>query len=87
VTTARVLFKLVNAVICLENYGIVHRDLRPSRVLVDHLPKLQVKLYGFNFSASYLDEDTYPHVKPLTIPLKALIGCVGTSGGTYIPSA
>jgi hypothetical protein len=52
---------LCNAVICLQNYGIAHRDIRP-RVIANIKPKLEVKLYGFQLTASYLDEDSFPKV-------------------------
>lgn len=57
--TARVVYMLCNAVICLYNYGIAHRRIRPSKVLVNLEPKCQVKLYGFNCMTSYLDQDKF----------------------------
>jgi serine/threonine protein kinase len=63
-TTARAIYMLANAVICLYNYGIAHRGIRPSTVLVQVQPKLKVKLCGFDRSTSYWDNDTFPNVKP-----------------------
>ena len=60
VTTARAILMLANAIICLQNYGIAHRDIRPSKVLVNTEPRLHVMIYGFHHSTSYLDEDKLP---------------------------
>lgn len=61
--TARAIYMLANAVICLKNYGIAHRGIGPRTVLVHEQPKLQVKLCSFVRSTSYLDNDTFPNVK------------------------
>jgi serine/threonine protein kinase len=60
---ARVILYLANAIMYLQNFGITHRDIRPSKVLVEREPKLRVWLYGFNLSSSYLDQDIFPPVK------------------------
>ena len=64
ITTARAILMLANAIIGLQNYGIAHRGIQPCRVHLEEEPHLQLKLSGFDRSASYLDNDTFPKVEP-----------------------
>jgi hypothetical protein len=61
--TAKVVYKVANAIITLQNYGIAHRNIRPSKVLVNLKPWCEVKLSGFNYMSSYLDHGKFPPVK------------------------
>ena len=52
---ARIVHKLINAVLNLHNLGIVHRDLQPKRILINTKPKLELKILDFHRSTSHYD--------------------------------
>ncbi|PRP77395.1 hypothetical protein PROFUN_14401 [Planoprotostelium fungivorum] len=46
-----VLLSITRAMICLHSKGVVHRDLKPSSIMIDDWSKRSVKVCGFGLSA------------------------------------
>ena len=67
---AELMLKLVSAVQCAHEHGVIHRDLKPANVLVvADRPELEIKVTDFGLAKFFLDEGS-SHTKSST--------CLGT---------
>jgi serine/threonine protein kinase len=50
-------------VLSLHSFGIIHRYLKPNKVLLNTKPKVDLKINGFHRSSSHHSKDRYVHTK------------------------
>ena len=56
------MLKLVSAVQCAHEHGVIHRDLKPANVLVvADRPELEIKVTDFGLAKFFLDEALFAY--------------------------